>query len=140
MYRRKDMQKLIATARLTKDSEVRYSADGKAIAKFDIAISKRFKKEGEADADFFSCVAFGKVAETFDKCRVGKGTKILIEGEVQNNNYTNKDGQKVYGTQILVNSFEFCESKGKTQEEPQPSNGDGFMDIPDGIDSELPFS
>ena len=120
------MQKLIATCRLTKDSEVRYSADGKAIAKFDIAIPKTFKKEGEPDANFFNCIAFGKTAEAFDKCNVGKGTKILIEGEVQNNNYTKQDGTKVYGTQILVNSFEFCESKGSgssTQEaaKPQPS-------------------
>lgn len=135
------MQKLIATCRLTKDSEVRYSADGKAIAKVDIAIGKRFKREGEADADFFSCVAFGKTAEAFDKCRVSKGTKILIEGEVQNNNYTKQDGTKVYGTQILINSFEFCESKSSsTAPESAPqANNDGFMSIPDGLD-ELPFS
>lgn len=135
------MQKFIATGRLTKDSEVRYSQDGKAVSRFDIAIGKRFKKEGEADADFFSCVAFGKVAETFDKCKVTKGTKILIDGEVQNNNYTKQDGTKVYGTQILINSFEFCESKGtQTKEEPKamPDEG-GFMNIPDGIDEELPF-
>jgi single-strand DNA-binding protein len=136
------MQKFIATGRLTKDSEVRYSQGGQAVAKFDIAIGKRFKREGEADADFFSCVAFGKTAETIDKCKIAKGTKLLIEGEVQNNNYTKDDGTKVYGTQILVNSFEFCESKASAQqEEPKPMpNSDGFMNIPDGIDEELPFN
>ena len=135
------MQKLIATGRLTKDSEVRYSQDGKAVARFDFAIGKRFKKEGEADADFFSCVCFGKTAESIDKCKVAKGTKLLIEGEVQNNNYTKQYGTKVYGTQILVNSFEFCESKGtQAQEEPKemPNEG-GFMTIPDGLDEEMPF-
>ncbi len=136
------MQKLIATCRLTKDSEVRYSQDGKAVARFDIAIGKRFKREGEADADFFSCVAFGRVAETFDKCKVTKGTKILIDGEVQNDNYTKQDGTKVYGTQILVNSFEFCESKGtQTKEEPKAMPSDEkWMSIPDGIDETLPFA
>jgi single-strand DNA-binding protein len=136
------MQKFIATGRLTKDSEVRYSQGGQAVAKFDIAIGKRFKKEGEADADFFSCVCFGKTAESIDKCKVAKGTKLLIEGEVQNNNYAKQDGTKVYGTQILVNSFEFCESKGeqKEQPKPQPSNGDDFMLIPDSIQEELPFN
>ncbi len=137
------MQKFIATGRLTKDAEVRYSADGKGVAKFDFAISKRFKKEGEADADFFSCVAFGKTAETFDKLKVSKGTKLLIEGEVQNNNYTKQDGTKVYGTQILVNSFEFCESKGEAKPStpaPMPKQeADKWLNIPDGIDSELPF-
>ena len=139
------MQKLIATCRLTKDSEVRYSADGKPVAKFDIAIGKSFKKEGEPDADFFSCVAFNQVAEAFDKCKVSKGTKIVIEGEVQNNNYTKQDGTKVYGTQILVKSFEFCESKASGESKPQNSaqpapkaSGEDFMVIPDDM-PELPF-
>ena len=135
------MQKWIATCRLAKDAEVRYSADGNAIARVDVAVGKRFKREGEADADFFSCVAFGRTAEVFEKCNVTKGTKILIEGEVQNNNYTKQDGTKVYGTQILINSFEFCESKqGNTTAPTSNPSGDGFMNIPDGIDEELPFN
>lgn len=131
------------TGRLTRDAEIRYSSDGKPVVKFDFAVNRRFKREGEADADFFSCVAFGKIAETFEKCNIGKGTKLLLDGEVRNNNYTDKDGRKVYGTQIIVDSFEFCESKasGTGQAAPQPSEyGDGFMNIPDGIDEELPFN
>ena len=135
------MNKVIFTGRLCKDAEIRYSADGKAVARFDFAVNRTFKREGEADADFFSCVAFGKIAETIEKY-VSKGTKILIEGEVRNNNYTNKDGQKVYGTQILVNSFEFCESKGTGGNEVPTFKPDenGFMSIPDGIEEDLPFN
>ena len=135
------MNKVIISGRLTKDAEIRYSAEGKAVARFDFAVNRTFKREGETDADFFSCVAFGKIAETFDKCNVSKGTKLLIEGEVRNNNYTNKEGQKVYGTQILVNSFEFCESKGNNVQNNAPATDpNGFMSIPDGIEEELPFS
>lgn len=133
------MNQVIFTGRLTMDAEIRYSNEGKAVARFDFAVNRRFKREGEADADFFSCVAFGKLAETLERCNVGKGTKLLIEGEVRNNNYTNKEGQKVYGTQILVNSFEFCESKGTGQQQA-PVDNDGFMNIPDGFDEELPFN
>ena len=133
------MQKFIATGRLVRDIEVRFSADGKPVVKFDFAINKRFKKEGEKD-DFFSCVAFGTTAENLDKLKVAKGTKLLIEGEVHNNNYEKQDGTKVYGTQITVNNFEFCESKGKqAQEETKPVNADGFMTFPDIDDEEFPF-
>lgn len=139
------MNKWISMVRLTRDAEIRYSADGKAVAKFDVAVNRKFKREGEADADFFSCVAFGKIAETFEKLNIGKGTKLLIEGEVRNNNYTNREGQKVYGTQILVDSFEFCESKqgGETASAPTRTTNpyvDGFMNIDDLNDPELPFS
>lgn len=134
------MQKWLAMGRLTRDAEIRYSNDGKAVARFDFAVNRIFKREGEADTDFFSCVAFGKIAETIEKCNVCKGTKLLIEGEVRNNNYTNREGQKVYGTQILVNSFEFCESKGTGQQQASHSDYDGFMNIPDGIDEQLPFN
>lgn len=133
------MQKWIAMGRTTKDMEIRYSNDGKAVARFDFAVNRRFKREGESDADFFSCVAFDRVAEGLEKCNVGKGTKLLIEGEVRNNNYTNRDGQRVYGTQIIVNSFEFCESKGTGQQQA-PVDNDGFMNIPDGYDEECPFN
>ena len=136
------MNKLIITARPTKDPEIRYSqgTNSTAVAKFDVAVNRKFKREGEADADFFSCVAFGKQAEAIEKY-VRKGTKILIEGEVRNNNYTNRDGQKVYGTQIFVESFEFCESKQNADgnnNAPAPSS-DGFMQIPDGLEGDLPF-
>ena len=132
------MNKVIFTGRLTKDAEIRYSNDGKAIAKFDFAVSRKFKREGDPDADFFGCVAFGRVAETFEKLNIAKGTKLLVEGEVRNNNYTNKDGQKVYGTQIVVESFEFCESKG-TQGEDAPAKQDAWMSVPDNME-ELPFN
>lgn len=134
------MNHFTITGRLTKDAEIRYSNEGKAVARFDFAVNRKFKREGEADADFFSCVAFGKIAETFEKCMVGKGTKLLIEGEVRNNNYTNKDGQKVYGTQVVVNSFEFCESKSQAEPSAQPASEPEFMSIPEGIVDELPFN
>lgn len=136
------MNHFTITGRLTRDAEIRYSNEGKAVARFDFAVNRKFTREGEADADFFSCVAFGKIAETFEKCNVGKGTKLLIEGEVRNNNYTNKDGQKVYGTQVVVNSFEFCESKAQNdaQDSTPPAQGTDFMSIPDGLVDELPFN
>lgn len=137
------MNNWIATGRLTKDAEVRYSNDGKVVVRFDFAVNRKFKREGEPDADFFTCVAFGKLAETFEKLNIDKGTKLAIEGEVRNNNYTNNAGQKVYGTQILVNGFEFCESRQNNESAPaqrRDTSGDGFMNIPDGIDEELPFN
>lgn len=135
------MNKLILMGRLTKDVEIRYSQDGKAVARFDFAVNRKYKQDGQPDADFFSCVAFGKIAETFEKCNIVKGTKLLIEGEVRNNNYE-KDGVKHYSNQVIVNSFEFCESKGSgSGSAPAPQfDSDGFMNIPDGIDEKLPFS
>ena len=106
------MNKLIIVGRPTADPEVRYSQDGKALARFNFAVNRRFKRDGEPDADFFSCVAFGKTAETIEKL-VRKGTKLLIDGECRNNNYTDQNGVKHYGTQVIVNAFEFCESKSK---------------------------
>lgn len=138
------MNNWVSTGRLTKDAECRYSNDGKCVAKFDLAVNRKFKRDGEPDADFFTCVAFGKIAETIDKLSIGKGTKLLVEGEVRNNNYTNKDGQKVYGTQIVVNSFEFCESKQTGEAAPAqkaaPKNEGSFMEIPDTWEQELPFN
>lgn len=144
------MNKFIIVGRPTADPEVRYSQDGKALARFNFAVNRRFKRDGEPDADFFPCVAFGKTAETIEKL-VRKGTKLLIDGECRNNNYTDDSGVKHYGTQVIVNSFEFCESKAKDtsresgsgQEPPIGSAADaddGFMSIPDGLDDEeLPF-
>lgn len=145
------MNLVVQTVRPTKDPEVRYSQGENSIcvARFQGAVNRRFKKANEPDADFFTYVVFGKVAETIEKC-VRKGTKIIVTGEIRNNNYTDKNGQKVYGQEIVVSSFEFCESKSASQgsgnaqnsnAQPAPSStGDGFMNIPDGIDEELPFN
>ena len=136
------MNKVILMGRLTRDVEIRYSeGSGKAVARFDLAVNRRYKQEGQPEADFFSCVAFGKIAETFEKCEIGKGTKLMLEGEIRNNNYE-KDGVKHYSNQIIVNSFEFCESKGSgSRPVPvQQADSDGFMNIPDNIGEELPFS
>lgn len=135
------MNKIILCGRLIADTEIRYSNDGKAVARFNFAVNRRFKRDGDPEADFFQCVAFGKIAETLEKCSVGKGTKLLLDGEMRNNNYE-KDGVKHYGMQVIVNSFEFCESKGSSgQATPQPqTDSDGFMNIPADIDEELPFS
>lgn len=135
------MNKMIMMARLTRDADIRYTQDGKPVVRFDVAVNRRFKREGDPDADFFYCVAFGKNAEAFEKCDIGKGTKLLIEGEVRNNNYTDNDGVKHYGDQIIVNTFEFCESKGSVSAAPVPQpDADGFMNLDDFSDEELPFS
>lgn len=128
--------------RLTRDPEVRYSNEGSAVSKFSLAVDRRYKREGQPDADFFNCVAFGKTAEFTEKY-LKKGTKVVLEGELQNNNYTNKDGQKVYGMQIVVNSLEFAESKSSSNSAPantQQSNSNDFMNVPDVAEEELPFA
>lgn len=147
------MNKVILMGRLTRDPEVRYSQGSSqtAVARFSIAVDRRFKREGQPDADFFNCTAFGKQAEFIERY-LHKGTKILMGGSIQNDNYTNKDGQQVYGVRIIVDEIEFAESKnasgdnggytgGNHGSRPEPSGaGDGFMNIPDGIDEELPFN
>jgi len=130
--------------RLTRDPEVSYSnADNSiAVARFNLAVDRRFKRTGDsAEADFFNCIAFGKQAEFAEKY-LKKGTKILLTGRIQNNNYTNKEGQKVYSMQIIVEEVEFAESKSTSGKvEPQRPDSDGFMNIPDGVeDEELPFN
>ena len=106
------MNKVILMGRLTRDPEVRYSqgANATAVCRYTIAVDRRFKREGEPDADFFNCTVFGKGAEFAEKY-LKQGTKIVVSGRVENDNYTNKDGQKVYGTRILVEEQEFAESK-----------------------------
>ena len=145
--------------RLTRDPEVRYSqgANQTTVGRFSIAVDRRFKREGEPDADFFNCTAFGKQAEFVERY-LHKGTKIVLSGRIQNDNYTNKDGQMVYSVRVMVDEIEFAESKnasasggagfnnggynnngGYGGNAPAPSGaGDGFMNIPDGIDEELP--
>ena len=141
------MNKIILMGRLCRDPEVRYGgANNTAIGKFSLAVDRRFKREGQPDADFFNVTAFGKLGEFVEKY-LKQGTKIVVEGEMQNNNYTNKDGQKVYGFQVVAGSIEFAESKaasqnngGGNQPAAQPAtDNDEFMSIPDNIE-DLPFS
>ena len=148
------MNKIILMGRLTRDPEVRYSQgeSSLAIARFSLAVDRRYKRQGEPDADFFNCTAFGKQAEFVEKY-LKQGTKILLSGRVQNDNYTNKEGQKVYSVQIIAEEIEFAESKAAASgggnsfnqdfrpDAPEPNQAaDGFMNIPDGIDEELPFN
>lgn len=142
------MNKVILMGRLTRDPEVRYTQgdNASAVARFSIAIDRRFKKDGEQTADFISCVAFGKTGEFIEKYG-RQGTKFVVEGRIQTGSYTNKDGQKVYTTDVVVEQVEFAESKasadGNTTNNTSNSNtptDTSFMDIPDGIDEELPFN
>jgi single-strand DNA-binding protein len=114
-----------------------------AVAKFTLAVDRKFKKDGEQSADFINCTAFGKTAEVIEKY-VTKGTKIIVEGRWQTGSYTNKDGNKVYTNDCMVENIEFCESKSQQAQNnaqaPTP-NGDGFMSIPENLeDSGLPFN
>jgi single-strand DNA-binding protein len=142
------MNKVILMGRLTRDPEVRYGgANNSAVARFSLAVDRRFKREGdEQTADFINCVAFGKTAEFLEKY-ARKGTKFVVEGRIQTGSYTNKDGQKVYTTDVVCENVEFAESKGSNAGAgggndftPTSDAGDGFMNIPDGIDEELPFN
>ena len=138
------MNKAIEIGRLTRDPEVRYSqGNNTAVARYTIAVDRKFKREGEQTADFIPCVVFGKQAEFAEKY-FRKGTKITISGRIQTGSYTNKDGQRVYTTDVIVEEQEFAESKRAEGQQGEnssyPDNGDGFMNIPDGCDEELPFS
>ena len=156
------MNKVILCGRLTKDPEVRYSQGGEpmAIARYTLAVDRRRGRnngDGEQTADFISCVAFGRSGEFAEKY-LKKGTKMLITGRIQTGSYTNKDGVKVYTTEVVVEEQEFAESKNSSSNggssygdnysnasapanDPAPTAaGDGFMNIPDGIEEELPFN
>ena len=155
------MNKVIMMGRLTRDPEVRYSQGGNstAVGRFSIAVDRRFKREGQPDADFFNCTAFGKLGEFVEKY-LRKGTKIVLTGSVQNDNYTDKDGNQRYSVQIICDEIEFAESKnaqGQGQDYQRGSNaggytnnsapsatadaGDGFiMNSPSGMEDELPFN
>lgn len=134
----------ILMGRLTKDPDVKYTQGGLGIARYTLAVDRRFKKEGEPTADFINCVAFGKQAEFAEKY-FHQGIKIALTGRIQTGSYTNKDGQKVYTTDVVVENQEFAESKKEQTEMPvaQEAPADGKFhtvpDIPDGIDEELPF-
>jgi single-strand DNA-binding protein len=129
------MNKVVLMGRLTKDPEIRYSQGQTpiAIANYTLAVDRKFKKPGEPDADFISCVTFGKYAEFAEKY-LNQGTKIVIEGRIQTGSYTNNQGVKVYTTQVVVEGQEFAESKKDSRVETQEPN------IPDKIPEELPFS
>ena len=140
------MNKVILMGRLTRDPEVRYTQgdNAMAIARYSLAVDRRFKRDGEPDADFINCVAFGKSGEFAEKY-LKKGTKVAVVGRIQTGSYTNKDGQKVYTTDVVVEEQEFAESKNSgssdnNQSAPANKNTD-FMNIPDSIeDTELPFN
>lgn len=176
------MNKVILMGRLTRDVEVRYSAgeNATAVARYTLAVDRRFHRDGEATADFISCVAFGRAAEFAEKY-YRQGLKIVVTGRIQTGSYTNRDGQKVYTTDVVIEEQEFAESKSASESSPAVSYGsgynnqnnynaqsnyggqrqntgrqtqhsepqyqqqsmtgkDGFMNIPDGIDEELPFN
>ena len=152
------MNKVILMGRLTRDPEVRYSAgeNALAIARNTLAADRRFRRDGEANADFINCVSFGRTAEFAEKY-FRQGLKIAVTGRIQTGSYTNREGQKVYTTEVVVEDQEFAESKAssdsyaashpRTEAAPAPSmpspraaSADGFMNIPDGIDEELPFN
>lgn len=147
------MNKVILMGRLTRDPDIRYSQgeNAMAVARYTLAVDRRFKRDGNSDqaADFISCVAFGKTAE-FAERYLHQGTKLVVEGRIQTGSYTNKDGQKVYTTDVVVENCEFAESKNSagdggsyvsSRPEPVSAAGDGFMNIPDGVEDEgLPFN
>lgn len=142
------MNKVILMGRLTRDPDVRYTQgeEPMTIARFTLAVDRRGKRDGEASADFPSCVCFRRTAEFIEKY-AHQGTKLVVVGRIQTGSYTNRDGQKVYTTDVVVEEAEFAESKAaadrNTQQTPPPSpdtGADGFMNIPDGIEEELPFS
>lgn len=128
--------------RLVRDPEVHYTQGNEptAIARYTLAVDRRVKREGEQSADFIGVVAFGKAAEFIEKyCH--KGVKLLVTGRIQTGSYTNKDGNKVYTTDVIAEDQEFCESKKTTEEEPKPeTDKDGFMNVPEGIEENLPFA
>ena len=150
------MNKAILMGRLTRDPEVRYTQgeNQMAIARYTLAVDRRFNRNGDENtADFISCVAFGKAGE-FAERYFRKGTKVVVSGRIQTGSYTNKDGAKVYTTEVVVEEQEFAESKNsnngssegysagsaRTQQPVPMEPTEGFMNIPDGIDEELPFN
>ena len=138
------MNKTILIGRLVAEPDIKHlQGETSSVARYRLAVDRKFKREGEQTADFIPCVAFGKSAEFVEKY-LHKGTKIAVVGRIQTGSYTNKDGQKVYTTDVVVEEHEFVESKGTSsgtgQQSTQPVDQDGFMNIPDGIDDdELPF-
>lgn len=143
------MNKIILMGRLTRDPEIRYSQgeNSMAVGRFSIAVDRKYQRDEDIKTDFFNCITFGKLAEFVEKY-LKKGIKIVVTGRIQNNNYTNKNGEKVYSIQIIADEIEFAESKAASQrnnaDNSQPSSAldvttDGFMSIPAGF-NDLPFN
>ena len=128
---------------MTKDPEIRYSqgANTTCVARYTLAVDRKFKQEGQPTADFINCIAFGKLGEFAEKY-LHKGVKIAVTGRIQTGSYKNKDGNTVYTTDVVVEEQEFCESKSQSNSQPQPtqSNDNSWMNIPDGIEDSLPFN
>ncbi len=147
------MNKVILMGRLTRDPEIRYSQNNQemAVARYTLAVDRRFNRNGsEQTADFIGCVAFGKSAEFAEKY-FKQGTKLVVTGRIQTGSYTNKDGNKVYTTDVVVEDQEFAESKNSASSNgggyeasnrpaPETADADGFISIPDGIEDDLPFN
>ncbi|MBO5488694.1 MAG: single-stranded DNA-binding protein [Eubacterium sp.] len=149
------MNKVILMGNLTRDPEIRYtqSENSMAIARFSLAVNRRFTRQGDTDTDFFNCTAFGRQAEFVEKY-FKQGSRMLLTGRIQNDNYTNKNGEKVYSVQIIAEEVEFAERKSTADANaanggfaqagaPQPSAvkaDDDFMDLPTGIEDGLPFN
>lgn len=138
------MNKVLIMGRLTRDPEVRWTQgqEQKAIARFTLAVDRRYHKEGEQSADFIACIAFGKTAEFAEKY-LKQGTKVVVEGRWQTGSYTNKENVKVYTNDCVVEYLEFAESKKSDGNEPQAqsqTDADGFMNVPDGVVEDLPFN
>ena len=138
------MNKVILIGRLVRDPEIRYTQgeNSMAVARFTLAVDRRFKKDNQPTADFISCICFRKTAEFVEKyCK--KGTKLVVDGSWQTGSYTNKDGNKVYTNDCLVDNCEFAESKAtaeQNQKNDNKSGNDDFMNIPDGVEDGLPFN
>lgn len=139
------MNKVILMGRLTKDPDIRYGgANNSCVARYSLAVVRKFKQDGQPDADFINCVAFGKNGEFAEKY-LHKGTKIVVCGRIQTGSYTNRDGQKVYTTDVVVEEQEFAENKASganqsAQQSNRQASADGFMQIPDSIEEEMPFN
>ena len=138
------MNSVNITGRMTREPDIRYAAgNNTAVAKFCIAVNRKFRQEGQPTADYINCVAFGKLGEFVEKYG-RKGVKFEIHGRWQTGSYKNKDGNMVYTNDCMVESIEFAESKSNSSQQgnsaPEQTGSDGFMNIPDGIDEELPFN
>lgn len=127
------MNEVVLIGRTTKDIELRYTQSQTAVARFTLAVDRHDKDKG---CDFISCIAWGKTAENMDKY-VSKGNRVAVSGRIQTGSYTNKDGNKVYTTDVVAERVEFIETKGKSAPD---TDEDGFMHMPDGTDEELPFN
>ena len=148
------MNKVILMGRLVRDPEVRYSqgAESTTIARYTLAVDRKYAQKGETNADFIPCIAFGRAADFAEKY-LHKGTKIVITGHIRTGSYTNRDGNRVYTTDVIIEEQEFAESKNKSDDGssasqsshgsspkgPYPTSSDGFIDM-DSIDEELPFN